>query len=90
MAKEQTATKNIYQRINAVMGEVDFVKKEEKKVNGQYTFVSHDAVIGQLNRQFVKHGIAVVPTIEQMNQDGNRTTVIMRVKFVNIDNPTRS
>ena len=78
---------NIFQRINCVMKEVTYVQKESKKVNGQYTFVSHDAVTGRLHEPMAKHGIVMIPHISEIEQDGNRTKVKMDVSFVNIDNP---
>lgn len=82
-----TDTLNIHQRILAIMAEVDSVRKEDKKVNNQYTFVSHDAVTALLHPQFVKRGIAVVPTVQEYKVDGNRTEVRMQVAFVNVDDP---
>lgn len=80
-------TKNIYQRINQVMQEVDSVQREKKKVNGQYTFVSHDAVSAALHKPMVNAGIAMIPTIAELSQDGNRTVAKMDISFVNIDQP---
>ena len=78
---------NIYQRVLAVMAEVNFVQKEDKKVNNQYTFVSHDAVTAKMHPQFVKHGICVVPTVTRWNGDGNRTEAELDVAFINADAP---
>jgi len=91
---------NIYQRILAVMAEVDYVTKETKKVNNQYTFVSHDAVTKRLHPQFVEHGIAVIPTVLSTTQEWSKykdsraeekfrglTTMEIEVDFVNADDP---
>jgi len=83
----QAEPPNIYKRILAVMAEVYFVQKEDRKVNKQYTFVSHDAVTAKLHPQFVKHGIVVVPSVMTWSVNGNRTEVYMSVAFVNADNP---
>ncbi len=79
--------KNIYQRLSAVMSEVKGINKGPKKVNGQYSFVSHDAVAAALHDPFVKHGIMLCTSVEEMNQDGNRTSVKLKCTFVNIDDP---
>ena len=79
--------KNIYQRLVAVMNAVSYVQKEEKKVNGQYTFVSHDAVTAKIRPALLEHGIATVCTVKNHIQDGNRTEVTLAVRFVNIDKP---
>lgn len=79
--------KNIHQRILAVMAEIDYVKKESKKVNNQYTFVSHDAVTALLHPQFVKHGIVVAPSVTLWQADGNRVIAELQVEFINADAP---
>lgn len=78
---------NIYQRVNCVMKDVTYVKKENKKVNGMYTFVSHDAVTGTLHEPMSKYGIVMIPNIAELEQDGNRTKVKMEISFINIDHP---
>lgn len=78
---------NIYQKIVAVMRDIDCIQKSDKKVNGQYTFVSHDQVTSALHPVLVKHGIVVVPTVETCVQVGNRTEVTLNVSFVNADVP---
>lgn len=82
-----TDTKNIYQRILAVMAEVDYIQKGDKKAGGMYRYVSHDQVTEALHPQLVKHGIVVIPTVESMTQDGNRTAVCLSVDFINADKP---
>jgi|SRR5271166_2673403 len=84
---ETKEPKNIFQRINAVMLEVDYIQKGEKKVAGQYRFCSHDQVTAALHGPMAKHGIACIPTIAEMKQDSNRTEVKLEVSFINIDSP---
>ena len=79
---------NIYQRILAVMGELHYIQKSDKKVNNQYTFVTHDAVTQAIQPLLVKHGIAMVPSVSGWSQDGNRTAVDVTVSFINADKPT--
>lgn len=86
MTKE--ASKNIYQRVLSVMGDVDYIQKGTNKVNGMYRFVSHDQVTAKLHPYFVKHGIVVIPDVKSIIQDGNRTSMHITVDFVNADNPT--
>ena len=81
------STKNIHQRIMEVMKEVTYVKKEEKKVNNQYTFVSHDAVIAKIRPALIAAGIVTEFRVQKHCQDGNRTEVDVQVDFVNIDQP---
>lgn len=89
---ESKVLPNLCQRILGVMTDLDYIQKGDKTVNGQYRFVSHDQVIAAVHPLLVKHRIVVIPTVEEMTQDGNRTTVKLIVDFVNADNPhdTRS
>jgi len=78
---------NIYQRILAVMAELNYVRKTDKKVNNQYTFVTHDAVSEAIHPLLVKHGIVMLPSVTGWKQDGNRTEADVTVAFVNADKP---
>jgi hypothetical protein len=78
-------SKNIYQRMAEVMKAVGYVQKETKRVNNQYTFVSHDAVTAKLRPALIEAGIFPVVTVKEHSQDGNRTEVTILVRFVNVD-----
>ena len=78
---------NIYQRLHAVMGEVDYVQKE-KKAGMNYTIVSHDAVTAKVRPILHQHGIVYHPHSLDYVQDGNRTQVSLVVRFVNVDQPS--
>lgn len=82
-----TESLNIYQRLHKVMQAVSYVQKESKRVNNQYTFVSHDAVTAALRPALIEHGILPVTRVLRHSQDGNRTEVDIQVEFVNIDSP---
>ena len=58
-------TKNIYQRINAVMKEVSYVQKDSTVQT--YKAVSHDMVTAVIRPQLVKHGIVV--QLEQLRSE---------------------
>jgi hypothetical protein len=49
---------NIYQRINAVMKEIHYIKKDTK-VDNKYMAISHDMVLASLRPQLVEFGIVV-------------------------------
>lgn len=84
---EKPMIKNIYQKIHAIMADIDYIQKGPKKAAGMYTYVSHDAVSEAIHPLLVKHGVVVIPSVKEMHQDGNRTSMIVTVKFVNIDKP---
>jgi hypothetical protein len=86
---------NIYQRINAVMKEVEYVRKDAK-VQG-YSAVTHDMVTAVLRGSMVKHGIVVQleqKSSEILERRDKAAGVAMMlyagtydVHFVNIDKP---
>lgn len=84
----QSNQRNIYQRILGVMSELEYIQKGKKTVNNQYRYVSHDQVTAAIHPFLVKYGIAVIPSVLESKQEGNRTVVDLNVFFVNVDNPS--
>ena len=87
----EEAKLNIYQRMNAVMKDAEYIKKGKA---GQGTGVLYDDVAAMLQPLFVKHGIAI--EVKQTNLDhcfdveGTKQKVFQggySVDFINIDNP---
>lgn len=91
---------NIYQKLQAVMRQVAYIKKDATVTGGgSYKAVTHDMVTAVVRPHFVEHGIVVVPRlIEGAVVDTGRKTSsgnpIIRyegryeVSFVNVDEPT--
>ena len=90
---------NIYQRINAVREQNEYLKKD-KSVDGQYKVVTHDQVTHELRADLVKFGIVVEPFLvsERTVQDtlmfmGVKKNPLIRMEgvydvfFVNVDDP---
>lgn len=69
------------------MQDLSYIAKGDKTVNGNYRFVSHDQVTAKLHPLLVKHGIVIIPSVEEFKQDGNRTEVKLGVVFRNADFP---
>lgn len=96
-------SKNLYQKINAVMGEVETVYKDSKvtvnKKGDGYRAVSHDNVTKLLHGPIAKAGLVAIPNMDkcetsmfqQETQYGKKTAfrvdVQASVTFVNIDSP---
>jgi len=78
---------NIAQRINAAMGEVEYIQKE-KKQGMNYSIVSHDAVTAKVRPILQKHGVVYYPRDMSVHQEGNRTQATFSVRFENIDDRT--
>lgn len=55
--------KNIYQRIAAVMADVEYVQKDKDVTGGgqNYKAVTHDKVVSVIRKSLVKNGIVVCP-----------------------------
>jgi len=84
----ESKTKNIYQRILAIMEDVKYVQKEEKAAKGlPYKFVGHDQVTGALHMPMVKHGVVAITSVIELKQESNRAMVKVQVSFVNVDLP---
>lgn len=78
---------NIYQRMLLIMGDVQAVQKEDKKVNNMYRYVGHDAVSKAVHMPMVRAGVYMQPDVIEMKQDGNRTEIMMTMTFINVDQP---
>ena len=93
----KNAPLNLYQRIAAVMKDVDYIQKEDHKVNGQYRPVSWARVIATCRPVMLKYGVLLVPSkrchmrvreIETKNGRGYRNELVVSFVCINIDNPT--
>ena len=91
--------KNLYQRINAIMKEVSYIKKGARVGygNNSYSAVTHDDVTALLHSVFVDHGVMVIPSMESHEQEMGKTAkggliyisnAWVSVEFVNIDDAT--
>ena len=80
---------NVYQRLSKIMEKADYIKKDKeiKFSNNSYTVVGHDAVTKKIHPLLVKHGICLIPSITNVEQQGNRSRVDMTFKWINIDDP---
>jgi len=79
---------NIWQRINLVMGEVAYVRKQQSTAGLPYKTVSHDSVIGALHESLTCHGVGFYHTVEEFKHDGNRVTCKFNLRLVNCDDPS--
>lgn len=87
--KNKEASKNIHQRLNAVMADINYIKKDKKIEigKGSYSVTGHDAVTKLIHPLLVEHGINIIPECIAMIQEGNRVRADMEFSWVNIDNP---
>ena len=80
---------NIHQRLNAIMGDVDYIKKNKsiKIGGGGYSVVGHDSVTALIHPLLVRYGVTLIPSVKEVLQEGNRTSVKMEFSWINIDDP---
>ena len=93
---------NIYQRINKVMAEVEYVKKDKavSGVGANYKAVTHDQVVSAVRSSLVKNGVVIEPkqisgeflVLRDMNAKPAPVkmglyTGSYEINFVNIDKP---
>ena len=73
--KKKEVSKNIHQRINAVMADANYIYKGKQIKNAQgkfmYAVVGHDEVTKKIHPLLVKHGINIIPECVAMAQEGN-------------------
>lgn len=80
---------NIYQRKNAVMRAIRYLKKDGRIEfgNQKYNAVTHDAVVGALRGHLVEHGIDVGVTVTEHTLNGKATIADVDLILTNIDDP---
>jgi len=81
---------NIYQRMHAVMRDVAYIRKDGRMAHsgGNYTFVSHDAVMAKVRPALLRHGIVVTSSAIEHECNGNRTEMTCAVRFTSTDDPS--
>jgi hypothetical protein len=81
---------NIYQRINAVMSECEYL---QKKGAAQGNGIKYDEVIAMIRELLIKHGIVMVvrqTSFESIKDQGKQTIYqgCYEMDLINMDNPT--
>ena len=90
--------KNIYQRINAVMQEIKYVKRESAGFGGGKGVI-YDVVVSELRSSMVKHGIVmtqdqkgIIAKIDEWDSDKGKKQRqyegVYVMRLVNIDEPS--
>lgn len=79
---------NIYQRMHAVMRELEAVAKDRQNQQFKYKFVGHDDVMGPLRRMLVRHGIVQKVTVDSLERRADQSIVVQcLIAWVNIEDP---
>lgn len=76
---------NLRAKLFEMMCDLDYIQNEEKKVNNQYRFASHNAVTKALRTTMKKWRVMGEPSYFGDRQDGSLTVVYCRIKWINVD-----
>lgn len=94
-------SKNLYQRISAVMQNIQYLQKDDTVGGGNYGYkaISIEKVMEVVRASMIEHGLVILPVAQQHSlvdyerpgKQGNSivslTTVDVQYKIVNTDNP---
>lgn len=80
---------NIYEKINAIMAEVDYLQKDDhvKFKTTDYKALSEEKVTSIMHKKFVEHKLMVFPVDQKWVRVGDITHVDVRYRIVNVENP---
>jgi len=80
---------NIYQKISAVMQDIQYLAKDDKVSfgNTNYKAISEEKVTAAVRESLVKNGIVIMPTEQSHHKEGNLSTVDVTYRIQNIDEP---
>ena len=79
--------KNIFQRISAVMQEVQYLAKDDQIEFGKtkYRAISEEKVTTIIRKSLITHGIVIVPVKQEHSKDGVLTTVDVTYRIQNVE-----
>lgn len=80
---------NIYQRINAVMQDIQYLTKDDRVEykNTKYKAISEEKVTTAVRSSMMKNGLVMFPIQQSISRDEQITTVNVTYQMVNMDNP---
>lgn len=79
--------KNIFQRISAVMQDVQYLAKDDQIEFGKtkYRAISEEKVTTTIRKSLITHGVVIVPVKQEHSKDGVLTTVDVTYRIQNIE-----
>ena len=68
---------NLYQKINKIMSEIEYLKKDDKvvtntKTNAGYKAISEEKVTSEIRKGLVKYGIVIIPIEQEHSREDER------------------
>lgn len=80
---------NVYQKIQAVMNDVQYLAKDDMVSfgNTKYKAISEEKVTTAMRQAIIKHGLVVFPVKQEWSRSGQITHVDVTYRIVNVDDP---
>lgn len=80
---------NIYQKIQGVMQDIQYLAKDDQVAFGstKYRAISEEKVTSTVRAAMIKYGLVMYPKTQEVMKDGQITTVNTVYAMVNVDNP---
>ncbi len=75
----------IHKKLNAIMADIGTLKKDKRNEHFKYKYLSEEAIKKAVQPQLVKHGVNFQVEITDVRHEGNKTTLLMTYRFVDID-----
>jgi len=77
--------KGIHKKLNAIMADVGAIKKDKTNTHFKYNYLSEEAIKKAIQPLLVKHGINFQLDITGNSREGNRTTIMLKYTFTDIE-----
>ncbi len=80
---------NIYQRIQSVMQDIQYLTKDDQVSFGttKYKAISEEKVTTTVRASMIKNGLVMYPETLDITKDGQITTVNVTYRMVNVEDP---
>ena len=77
MKEEKEEKLNLYQKINKIMSEIEYLKKDDKvvtntKTNAGYKAISEEKVTSEIRKGLIKYGIVIIPIEQEHTREDER------------------
>ena len=80
---------NLYQKIQAVMQDIQYLAKDDQVSFGttKYKAISEEKVTATVRASMIKYGLVMYPETLDITKEGQITTVNVTYRMVNVDEP---
>ncbi|MEK5175122.1 ERF family protein [Heyndrickxia sp. FSL W8-0496] len=84
---EEAKTLTLFQKIHAVMKDVEYLKKDDQVKFGQtnYKAISEEKVTVAVRNSLVKNGLIILPVKQEHKKEGNLSTVDVTYRIIDVD-----